>query len=135
MDAILAALVRERACSRCEYCQLPEAFSAIPFEIDHILAQKHGGPTREENLALSCFYCNSHRGPNIAGVDSASGRIVRLFHPRRDRWSRHFEWAGGVLQGKTAIGTATIAVLSINHPDAIAVRETLMEEGVFPGAR
>ena len=28
---------------------------AIPFEIDHILAQKDGGPTREESLALSCF--------------------------------------------------------------------------------
>jgi 5-methylcytosine-specific restriction endonuclease McrA len=58
MDATLAGLVRERARSRCEYCRLPEAFSAIPFEIDHIVAQKHGGPTREENLALSCFYCN-----------------------------------------------------------------------------
>jgi hypothetical protein len=135
MDATLAALVRERACSRCEYCRLPEAFLAIPFEIDHILAQKHGGPTRQENLALSCFYCNSHKGPNIAGVDPASDRIVRLFHPRRDRWSRHFEWDGATLRGKTAIGRATIAVLSINNPDAITVREALMEEGVFPGPR
>jgi|SRR5215510_2317601 len=135
MDTTLAALVRERARSRCEYCRLPEAFLAIPFEIDHILAQKHGGPTREENLALSCFYCNSYKGPNIAGVDPASERIVRLFHPRRDRWSRHFEWDGATLRGKTAIGRATIVVLSINNPDAIAVREALIEEGVFPGAR
>jgi hypothetical protein len=135
MDATLAALVRERARSRCEYCQLSEAFLAIPFEIDHILAQKHGGPTHEDNLALSCFYCNSHKGPNLAGVDPASDRIVRLFHPRRDRWPRHFEWDGATLRGKTAIGRATIAVLSINNPDAIAVREALMEEGVFPGSR
>jgi HNH endonuclease len=108
---------------------------AIPFEIDHILAQKHGGPIREENLALSCFYCNSYKGPHIAGVDPASERIVRLFHPRRDRWSRHFERDGATLRGKTAIGRATIVVLSINNPDAIAVREALIEEGVFPGAR
>jgi hypothetical protein len=36
------------------------------------------------------------------------------------------------LQGKTAVGRATIAVLSINDPDAVAAREALMEEGVFP---
>lgn len=123
------ALVRKRARSQCEYCRLPAAFSAIPFEIDHVLAQKHGGLTHEQNLALSCFYCNSHKGPNIAGVDPISGRIVRLYHPRKDRWPRHFEWAGAVLQGKTAIGRATIAVLCINDPDAIAVREALLEEG------
>jgi 5-methylcytosine-specific restriction endonuclease McrA len=85
MDAALAALVRKRAQLICEYCRLPQVFSAIPFEIDHIVAQKHGGPTQEENLALSCFYCNSRKGPNIAGVDPASGRIVRLYHPRKDR--------------------------------------------------
>lgn len=129
MDAALTALVRKRAQSTCEYCRLPQVFSAIPFEIDHILAQKHGGPTHEENLALSCFYCNSHKGPNIAGVDPISGRILRLYHPRKDRWSRHFEWAGAVLHGKTAIARATIAVLSINDPDAVAVREALLEEG------
>ncbi|MBK9263649.1 MAG: HNH endonuclease [Polyangiaceae bacterium] len=62
MDASLMALVRKRARSQCEYCRLPAAFSAIPFEIDHVLAQKHGGLTHEQNLALSCFYCNSHKG-------------------------------------------------------------------------
>lgn len=135
MDAALAALVRNRAQSICEYCRLPQVFSAIPFEIDHIIAQKHGGPTQEENLALSCFYCNSRKGPNIAGVDPASGRIVRLYHPRKDRWSRHFEWAGAVLQGKTATGRATIVVLSMNDPDAVAVREALIDEGEELGSR
>lgn len=135
MDATLAALVRKRAQSTCEYCRLPQVFSAIPFEIDHIVAQKHGGPTQEENLALSCFYCNSRKGPNIAGVDPASGRIVRLYHPRKDRWSRHFEWAGAMLQGKTATGRATIVVLSINDPDAVAVREALIDEGEVLGSR
>lgn len=135
MDAALTALVRKRAQSTCEYCRLAQVFSAIPFEIDHIIAQKHGGPTQEENLALSCFYCNSRKGPNIAGVDPASGRIVRLYHPRKDRWSRHFEWAGAVLQGKTATGRATIVVLSMNDPDAVAVREALLDEGEVLGSR
>jgi hypothetical protein len=36
------------------------------------------------------------------------------------------------LVGLTAIGKATIAILGINHPSAIAVREQLHIEGVFP---
>lgn len=132
MDRQLAALVWQRAGAVCEYCRLPQACSLIPFEIDHIIAQKHGGPTEATNLALSCFYCNSYKGPNVAGVDPASGRIARLYHPRTGRWSRHFRWNGAMLVGRTAIGRATIAVLMINHPDALAVRQELLEEGVFP---
>src|SRR5437667_5562987 len=39
--------VRERARERCEYCLLPVEFSVLPFEIDHIIAEKHSrqGPT------------------------------------------------------------------------------------------
>ena len=44
-------LVRERAGRRCEYCHLPEAFSSIPFEVDHIIAEQHGGKTVANNLA------------------------------------------------------------------------------------
>lgn len=32
---------------------------------------------------------------------------------------------------ETPIGRTTIAVLDINHPDAVAVRTALHEEGVF----
>lgn len=85
MDPSLVSLVWQRAKAACEYCQLPQNLSSIPFEIDHILARKHGGLTTEANLALACFYCNSYKGPNIAGIDPVSERIVRLFHPRTDR--------------------------------------------------
>lgn len=134
MDAALASLVRRRARAHCEYCQLAERLSAIAFEIDHVVAQKHGGATDAENLALSCFYCNSFKGPNIAGIDPDSGKATRLYHPRRDSWNQHFAWQGPRLRGRTRIGRTTIAVLSINHPDALAVRAALLEEGVFPPA-
>lgn len=104
----------------------------MPFEIDHIIAQKHGGPTDGANLSLSCFYCNRYKGPNIAGVDPESGRIVRLFHPRKDAWARHFRWNGPVLVARTAAGRATIAVLSMNHVDAVSLRQALIDEGIFP---
>ncbi|WP_406699333.1 HNH endonuclease signature motif containing protein [Singulisphaera sp. Ch08] len=132
MDTILEQLVWRRAKSRCEYCQLPNEFSPLTYEIDHIIARKHQGPTTAENLALTCFFCNSYKGPNIAGVDPESGRIVRLFHPRKDRWKRHFAWNGPLLIGQSRIGRATIAVLEINHPEFVAWREVLIREGAFP---
>jgi len=86
--------VRERATNRCEYCSLPESSFPLPFQIDHILAEKHGGGTTEANLALACPHCNRHKGPNIAGLDAETGQIVRLFNPRTDNWAQHFEANG-----------------------------------------
>jgi hypothetical protein len=39
-----------------------------------------------------------------------------------------------LLIGRKAIGRTTIAVLNIHHPSAVAVREQLAAEGVFPPA-
>src|SRR5437660_4118168 len=133
MHAALEQLIWRRARERCEYCQLPQELSRIPFEIDHILARKHGGRTIASNLALACYYCNTYKGPNLSGVDPDTGRIIRLFHPRRHKWTAHFRWKGSVLIGRTPIGRATISVLAINHPAAIASRAALIAEGVFPG--
>src|SRR4051812_18990985 len=100
MDAALEQLIRARARSRCEYCRLPQEFSPVPHQIDHVIALKHRGSTTADNLALACFFCNSYKGPNIAGIDAQSGRIVRLFHPRKDRWNAHFAWDGPNLVGR-----------------------------------
>ena len=132
MDAALEQQVWQRAQARCEYCQLSQAHSCIPFEIDHVIARKHRGKTIGSNLALACYYCNSYKGPNLSGIDPESNRIIRLFHPRRHKWDAHFRWEGPVLVGRTPIGRATIEVLQINHPDAIAARQALMEEAVLP---
>jgi hypothetical protein len=105
--------------------------SSIPFEIDHIIAQQHGGRTLAGNLALACFYCNASKGPNIASRDPLTGKLVPLFHPRRHKWSYHFCWEGPYLVGKTAIGRATVRVLAINDPVAVALRESLIEEDRF----
>ena len=71
-------------------------------------------------------------GPNIAGIDSLTGRITRLFNPRRDKWTRHFRWEGPYPVGKTSVERTTIVVLAMNHADAVAVRQSLTEEGLFP---
>jgi hypothetical protein len=132
MDPALEADVKKRAQGVCEYCRLPEACQRVPFQIDLIIAEHHGGATVFENLANACLRCNKKKGPNIAGVDSHSGEIVRLFNPRRDQWNEHFEWRGAELIGLTSIGRATVAVLAMNVPSAVALREELMAEGIFP---
>ena len=132
MNLPLRELVRTRAASRCEYCQLPSQYAELPFEIDHIIAQKHHGRTLESNLVLSWFYCNSYKGPNIAGVDPESGKTTPLFHPRQDDWSEHFRWLEAELIGLSPEARATIDVLQINKLDAIRVRTSLIAEGVFP---
>jgi hypothetical protein len=81
---------------------------------------------------LACFPCNNHKGPNIAGRDPLTERIVRLFHPRRDKWHQHFEWRGPELMGLTPVGRATITVLEINLPHRVSLRQSLIEEGIFP---
>jgi hypothetical protein len=128
----LAQRVRVRAGQRCEYCHLPEEYSSISMEIDHIVAEQHGGETVLSNLALACFGDNHHKGPNLAGVDPKTGRKAFLFNPRDDKWERHFRWNGALLVGRTAVGRATIAVLQINAPHRVAQRAALIDEGVFP---
>ncbi len=122
-----------RARYRCEYCLLPEAHAAVvPFQIEHIIACQHGGPTVLANLALACHHCNLSKGPNLIGIDPRARAFVRLFHPRRMKWERHFQWDGPRIIGCTPIGRATVAVLQMNHPDRIDVRQALIREGIFP---
>ena len=134
MDELRAEQVRQRARQACEYCLMPQVYyPTVPFQIDHIIAQQHGGPTVLGNLALSCLHDNSHKGPNIAGLDPVSKKLTKLFNPRRHKWERHFRWVGPFLIGRTAIGRVT--VLAMNDPAVIEVREALIEEGLLPPVR
>lgn len=124
--------VWERAGGLCAYCRISQMYDELPLQIDHIIAKQHGGFTQFANLSLACAACNKFKGPNLAGIDRKSGNIVRLFHPNRDKWRRHFRWKGPVLIGRTAIGRATVSVLQINLSYRVRHREQLIAEGVFP---
>lgn len=132
MDESLAREVRRRAGDACEYCRMASSLHPMPFEVDHIIARKHHGPTTLGNLALSCLHCNSHKGSNIAGIDPITRALTGLFHPRRHKWSRHFRWDGPYLVGRTPVGRVTVDVLVINDPVYVSVRLALIEEGLFP---
>jgi HNH endonuclease len=131
MDHALERLVRQRADGRCEYCHLPRVWSRVPFEIDHITPRKHRGRTVQGNLALACYYCNVYKGPNLTGRDTATGKVTRLYHPRRHKWSYHFRFEGSTMIGRTAIGRTTIHVLKMNHTQLVALHGVLIAASVF----
>jgi hypothetical protein len=132
IPAGLRRLVHERAAGRCEYCGMPEAFSFASHHIDHIVAEKHDGPTNPDNLALCCTLCNRHKGSDLTAIDPQTGIIIALFDPRRDVWADHFKLAlDGVLWSDTPAGRATIRLLQLNRPERIEERRMLMVSGLW----
>jgi hypothetical protein len=73
----------------------------------------------------------SYKGPCIAGRDPLTGKLTPLFNPRSHKWTYHFRYDSGTLIGRTAIGRVTVELLRINLPNLVALREVLMEDGLF----
>lgn len=122
VPARLADEVRQRAGHRCEYCRLPSLATQTAFEVEHIIPVKHDGPTAAANLAYACFHCNRHKGVSICGLHRSSGKLIRLFHPRRDRWHAHFKITQGRLAGQTEVGRITVRVLNMNNLAQVQLR-------------
>jgi hypothetical protein len=127
-------LVAERAGHRCEYCLAFEKLSNSLFEVEHIRPRHTGGSDDESNLALSCRACNGSKGTAITAFDPLSGRIVRLFHPRTDPWSEHFDLDldNAVISGRTDSGRATVARLHMNDSQPLAARYLWIRLFAFP---
>ncbi len=58
----LRVQVQERAQGCCEYCLLPEVADLVRYELDHVIAEQHGGQTALDNLAYACLDCNKTQG-------------------------------------------------------------------------
>ena len=125
--------VRDRAGHCCEYCRLLHSGSTAPFHVDHIIPLKHDGSNDDSNLCLACFECNAHKSHDLTGFDPATGAVTRLYHPRKQRWSDHFELGGDMqITGLTPEGRTTVRVLQINHEDRVEMRQVLAEVGEYP---
>ncbi|MSU80617.1 MAG: HNH endonuclease [Gemmataceae bacterium] len=78
MDAQTKRFVRQRADKVCEYCRLwQEHEPFFSFQVEHVIPKKHGGSDDPRNLALACYFCNTHKGSNLTGIDPKTNRIVR----------------------------------------------------------
>lgn len=132
MDAATRDFVRRRAGDRCEYCLLRQEQSDLTHHIEHIVAKQHGGSDASDNLALACHRCNLHKGPNLTGLDTETGDIVPLYHPRRDQWAEHFAFRGLLIEGLTPVGRVTVHVLALNDARRLEVRAELLLRGELP---
>lgn len=131
VTAALRRAVHDRAGGCCEYCLVPEDFALVPHQIDHIVAQKHGGQTVAANLALCCTLCNQHKGSDVAALDPNTGEPVALYHPRRDSWSHNFRLEAAQIAPKTAQARATVRLLQLNKTERIAERALMIAVGRF----
>ena len=116
--------VIERAQSRCEYCGKP-SLSFFPHEVDHVIAEKHGGETTADNLAYACFECNRYKGSDIASFDPETQTLSLLFNPRKNAWDEHFRYERGQIVPLTSIGRTTVKLLRLNDPVRTRERMTL----------
>ena len=124
--------VARRAGHRCEYCLIHEEDAGFSLQLDHIVSRKHGGLSILENLAYACVICNRRKGTDVASVWRGAGHVVRLFHPRRDRWADHFSIDGHMIQPTSDVGIVTARLLGLNAPERIAERRLLQALGRYP---
>ena len=124
----------ERAKRCCEYCLAPENFSNAPLEVEHILPESKGGKTALNNLALACGGCNKNKSDKTKALDPKTKKLVSLFHPRRQLWSKHFEWQNDftIIVGLTPTGRATVEALKMNRRELVNLRWALRQVGKHP---
>ena len=132
ISVALRRLVLSRARGYCEYCRLSQEGQEATFHIDHIIPRAAHGETVAENLALACVSCSLRKAARQTAIDPQSGNEVALYNPRRDVWHECFQWEGVYVVGLTVGGRATIAVLQMNRPLMLAIRQEAAALGRHP---
>lgn len=130
----LSTFVADRAGHTCEYCLIHEEDTYFGCEIDHIISLKHGGSSEPDNLAFSRAFCNRYKGSDSSSINPFTQKLVRLFNPRIDKWTRHFRIRGSLIEPLTEIGEVTARVLGFNRSERVVEREALIEAGNHPPA-
>jgi hypothetical protein len=124
ISAALRRDVIKRAGNRCEYCLLPAEAAFYPHEVDHVIAEKHGGTTIINNLAFACWRCNRHKGSDLTSFDPQTQQLSPLFNPRTQIWSEHFAYEGERITGLTPEGRTTISLLQLNSDARLTERRS-----------
>ena len=120
--------VAERANFCCEYCFTQLNYSSDSFSIEHIIPLVKGGTNDLDNLAFSCQGCNNRKYIKTEARDELTGQFVSLYHPRLDKWHKHFKWSNDklLILGITAKGRVTIKALDLNRFGVVNLRGLLM---------
>jgi 5-methylcytosine-specific restriction endonuclease McrA len=137
-NSYISAELRRRVSSRadrlCEYCLIHEEDTFFGCQVDHIISEKHGGATDEDNLAYACLFCNRFKGSDVGSLKPGTNELVRFFNPRSDRWTDHFalDSDGITLIALTDVGEATSRILGFNREERLLEREALKKAGRYP---
>jgi len=132
INVALRQLVITRTNSLCEYCLIHENDTYFGCQVDHIISEKHGGPTEEDNLAYACSFCNRNKGSDIGSIVWRTGQFCRFFNPRIDHWGDHFALNGVQIVTLTDIGEVTARILGFNNPARLLERQDLQAIGRYP---
>ncbi len=132
VTAELRRLVATRANGLCEYCLIHASDTYFGCQVEHIIAEKHGGLTEDTNLAYACASCNRAKGSDIGTIALSTGEFTRFFHPRLDRWGEHFSLDGVFIRPRTPIGEATARILRLNDSARLLECRTLSHVDRYP---
>jgi hypothetical protein len=78
---------------------------------------------RRETLLRAAGRCEYWKGARLKVRDPLTGKMVPLFHPRREKWSAHFRWKGNRVEGRSPSGRASVFLLKMNRALAVAIRK------------
>ena len=132
--------VREAARYRCGYCLSQQQYTMARLTIEHIIPRSAFRPgdlaaNAEDNLWVSCSFCNGHKSDKTHGIDPDTNELVPLFNPRKQNWGDHFKWDEDSIRiiGLTPVGRATVRTLHLDDdPDALTVRANWVTVGWHP---
>lgn len=126
--------IAAQARHRCGYCQTQEVVSGVPLTVEHITPLAKGGLDEEENLWLSCRFCNEAKGILTEYFDEETGDTVPLYNPRIQDWFTHFSWDERKthIVGLTKTGRATVVALDLNNSLRTSSRALWVEAGYHP---
>src|SRR5436853_5980278 len=82
---------------------LPQESEPLPFHVEHIVARQRGGPDSSENLLLLAPTAISTK-ERTCRVSTRKRATNPAFHPRADKWEKHFDVAAGIVRGLTPPG-------------------------------
>ena len=85
-----------------------------------------------DNAAWACVFCNNGKGTDLGTLVGQPPKLVRLFHPRQERWATCFQLVGVRLEALNPMAEATVKLLQLKHESRMGEREALAAVGRFP---
>lgn len=114
---------------------MSELLQGATYHVEHVVPRSRGGTSDLVHLACACPSCNLRKAARVEVQDPATGRTSRLYNPRTDLWSDHFEWDGYRVVGRTIEGRATVSALELNHARRIQIRQAEESLSLFPPSK